>query len=77
MYPVSMLVLIDRGGTPSMMCSLVGLIAAGLSLLPLAWAFGLVGVAFASIVYLVVTMAVGVWMIRSGPARPSNVKEPG
>jgi O-antigen/teichoic acid export membrane protein len=69
MYPVSMLVQIIRGGMPAMMCNLAGLLAFGLSLLPMAWAFGLLGVAIASSVYLVVTMFAGALMIRSERAQ--------
>jgi len=64
MNPVSMHVQITRGGLPAMMCNLVGLVAFGAFLFPLAWLFGLQGIAAASVVYFLVSMLSGAWLIR-------------
>jgi O-antigen/teichoic acid export membrane protein len=69
MNPVNMLVQIIRGAVPAMMCTLVGLAAFGISILPLAWALGVEGVAVASLLYFLVAILAGGWLIHSDPAK--------
>jgi O-antigen/teichoic acid export membrane protein len=65
MNPVNMRVQIVRGALPAMMCNVAALAAFGLSLLPLAWGLGPEGVAVALIVYSLVVIGVGGWLIHT------------
>jgi O-antigen/teichoic acid export membrane protein len=66
MNAISMHVQITHGGMPAMMCTLLGLLAFIASIVPLASVFGLDGISGASVIYFLVSILAGAWLIKRG-----------